>query len=226
MFAKPVPEKSDGQVLAALSTAAGQHLTAVLRSHALQKAMNAAALTLLRLEVCFISYSLLQVSPILGIFGDLRLANARRYRGSLADLIIAQGGKLSIANREKSTRRSKCQAAKELDFALCAGGPSGQIDANEPAVRCGFGGMLVQNLHFLPYFQLLLPISWKIVPYYNCIGGNLCYTISVSLCLKIGRAGFRACFPRVDTAVLADRERQHLPRSRRLCMLRPPAQEF
>lgn len=45
-----MPEKSDGQVLAALSTAAGQHLTAVLRSHALQKAMNAAALTLLRLE--------------------------------------------------------------------------------------------------------------------------------------------------------------------------------
>ena len=164
MFAKPVPEKSDGQVLAALSTAAGQHLTAVLRSHALQKAMNAAALTLLRLEsLLHFVFPPSKFPQYWAFFGDLRLANARRYRGSLADF-------------DYSARR------EGLDFALCAGGPSGQIDANEPAVRCGFGGMLVQNLHFLPYFQLLLPISWKIVPYYNCIGGKfMLYYICISV---------------------------------------------
>ena len=50
------------------------------------------------------------------------------------------------------------------------------------SVRCGFGGMLVQNPHFLPHFQLLLPISWKIVPYYNCIGGKfMLYYICISV---------------------------------------------
>lgn len=178
-----MPEKSDGQVLAALSTAAGQHLTAVLRSHALQKAMNAAALTLLRLEsLLHFVFPPSKFPQYWAFFGDLRLANARRYRGSLADFdYSARTASLSIANREKSTRRSNARR-EGLDFALCAGGPSGQIDANEPAVRCGFGGMLVQNLHFLPYFQLLLPISWKIVPYYNCIGGKfMLYYICISV---------------------------------------------
>lgn len=185
--------------------------------------MNAAALTLLRLEsLLHFVFPPSKFPQYWAFFGDLRLANARRYRGSLADFdYSARTASLSIANREKSTRRSNARR-KGLDFALCAGGPSGQIDASEPAVRCGFSGMLVQNLHFLPYFQLLLPISWKIVPYYNCIGGKfMLYYICISVS-KIGRAGFRACFPRVDTAVWADWERQHLPRSRRL-LHAPPA---
>ena len=103
MFAKPVPEKSDGQVLAALSTAAGQHLTAVLGSHALQKAMNAAALTLLRLEsLLHFVFPPSKFPQYWAFFGDLRLANARRYRGSLADFdYSARTASLSIANREK-----------------------------------------------------------------------------------------------------------------------------
>ena len=92
VFAKPVPEKIRGQVLAALSTAAGQHLTAVLRSHALQKAMNAAALTLLRLEVCFISYSLLQSFPNTGHFLAIYAWQMPVDTGAaLQTLIIAQG---------------------------------------------------------------------------------------------------------------------------------------
>ena len=50
MFAKPVPEKSDGQVLAALSTACVDDLAAVLGAHAGQEAMNFLALTLLGLK--------------------------------------------------------------------------------------------------------------------------------------------------------------------------------
>ena len=75
---------------------------------------------------------------------------------------------------------------------------------------------------FCHIFNFYCPYRGKLYPIIIVLGVNLCYTISVSLCLKIGRAGFRACFPRVDTAVLADRERQHLPRSRRL-LHAPPA---
>lgn len=75
---------------------------------------------------------------------------------------------------------------------------------------------------FCHIFNFYCPYRGKLYPIIIVFGINLCYTISVSLCLKIGRAGFRACFPRVDTAVLADRERQHLPRSRRL-LHAPPA---
>ena len=114
MFAKPVPEKSDGQVLAALSTAAGQHLTAVLRSHALQKAMNAAALTLLRLEsLLHFVFPPSKFPQYWAFFGDLRLANARRYRGSLADFdYSARTASLSIANREKIHAAIQCQARR------------------------------------------------------------------------------------------------------------------
>ena len=91
MFAKPVPEKSDGQVLAALSTAAGQHLTAVLRSHALQKAMNAAALTLLRWKSASFRIPSFKVSPILAFFGDLRWQMPVDTGAALQTLIIAQG---------------------------------------------------------------------------------------------------------------------------------------
>ena len=114
MFAKPVPEKSDGQVLAALSTAAGQHLTAVLRSHALQKAMNAAALTLLRLEsLLHLVFPPSKFPQYWAFFGDLRLANARRYRGSLADFdYSARTASLSIANREKIHAAIQCQAQR------------------------------------------------------------------------------------------------------------------
>ena len=53
MFAKPVPEKSDGQVLAALSTAAGQSLSAVLGGHSLSEAVLHLCVPLLRLESSF-----------------------------------------------------------------------------------------------------------------------------------------------------------------------------
>ena len=222
VFAKPVPEKSDGQVLAALSTAAGQHLTAVLRSHALQKAMNAAALTLLRLEVCFISYSLLQSFPNTGHFLAIYAWQMPVDTGAtLQTLIIAQGGKFVNSKPRKIHAAIQCQAQR-IGFCALRGRAQRTNRCKQARCEVWIWWNVGSKPAFLPYFQLLLPISWKIVPYYNCIGVNLCYTISVSLCLKIGRAGFRACFPRVDTAVLADRERQHLPRSRRL-LHAPPA---
>ena len=91
--------------------------------------------------------------------------------------------------------------------------PLGGVDL----VECWF-----KTCIFCHIFNFYCPYRGKLYPIIIVLGVNLCYTISVSLCLKIGRAGFRACFPRVDTAVLADRERQHLPRSRRL-LHAPPA---
>ena len=173
------------QLSATLSATACKYLAAVGRGHTLTEAVLLGALTLLRLEsLLHFVFPPSKFPQYWAFFGDLRLANARRYRGSLADFdYSARTASLSIANREKSTRRSNARR-EGLDFALCAGGPSGQIDANEPAVRCGFGGMLVQTA-FLPYFQLLLPISWKIVPYYNCIGGKfMLYYICISVSKK------------------------------------------
>lgn len=167
-----------------------------------------------------------KVSPILGIFGDLRLANARRYRGSLADFdYSARTASLSIANREKSTRRSNARR-KGLDFALCAGGPSGQIDANEPAVRCGFGGMLVQNLHFCHIFNFYCPYRGKLYPIIIVLGVNLCYTISVSLCLKSAERAFGPAFRGLTQRFWRTGKGNIFPAAAGCCMLRPPAQEF
>ena len=88
--------------------------TAVLRSHALQKAMNAAALTLLRLEsLLHFVFPPSKFPQYWAFFGDLRLANARRYRGSLADFdYSARTASLSIANREKIHAAIQCQAQR------------------------------------------------------------------------------------------------------------------
>lgn len=167
-----------------------------------------------------------KVSPILGIFGDLRLANARRYRGSLADFdYSARTASLSIANGEKSTRRSNARR-KGLDFALCAGGPSGQIDANEPAVRCGFGGMLVQNLHFCHIFNFYCPYRGKLYPIIIVLGVNLCYTISVSLCLKSAERAFGPAFRGLTQRFWRTGKGNIFPAAAGCCMLRPPVQEF
>ena len=65
--------------------------------------MDAAALTLLRLESLLHRYSLLQSFPIHGLFGNLRLANARGYRGSLADFDYNVGkGSLSSGSKKKT----------------------------------------------------------------------------------------------------------------------------
>lgn len=153
-------KKSDGQVLAALSTAASQHLTTVLGSHALQKAMNAAALTLLRLEsLLHFVFPPSKFPQYWAFFGDLRLANARRYRGSLADLdYSARTASLSIANGEKVAPGAK--AAPPPHRTAAAGREN--LRSSTP-VRCGFCGIPVQSLHILAYFQLLLRILWKIV---------------------------------------------------------------
>jgi len=86
----------------------------VLRSHALQKAMNAAALTLLRLEsLLHFVFPPSKFPQYWAFFGDLRLANARRYRGSLADFdYSARTASLSIANREKIHAAIQCQARR------------------------------------------------------------------------------------------------------------------
>ena len=128
---------------------------------------------------------------------------------------------MSIANREKSTRQIQCQAQR---IGFCALRGRAQRTNRCKQARCEV--WIWWNVGSKPaFFAIFSTFIAHIVE--NCtiiivLGVNLCYTISVSLCLKIGRAGFRACFPRVDTAVLADRERQHLPRSRRL-LHAPPA---
>ena len=71
---------------------------------------------------------------------------------------------------------------------------------------------------FCRIFNFYCPYRGKLCPIIIVLGVNLCYTISVSLCLKIGRAGFRACFPRVGTAVLAGREAKMRPAAAGCCM--------
>lgn len=189
--------------------------------------MNAAALTLLRLEsLLHFVFPPSKFPQYWAFFGDLRLANARRYRGSLADFdYSARTASLSIANREKSTRRSNARR-EGLDFALCAGGPSGQIDANEPAVRCGFGGMLVQNLHFCHIFNFYCPYRGKLYPIIIVLGVNLCYTISVSLCLKSAERAFGPAFRGLTQRFWRTGKGNIFPAAAGCCMLRPPAQEF
>lgn len=185
--------------------------------------MNAAALTLLRLEsLLHFVFPPSKFPQYWAFFGDLRLANARRYRGSLADFdYSARTASLSIANREKIHAAIQCQA-RRIGFCALRGRAQRTNRCKRARCEVWIWWNVGSKPAFLPYFQLLLPISWKIVPYYNCIGGKfMLYYICISVS-KIGRAGFRACFPRVDTAVLADRERQHLPRSRRL-LHAPPA---
>ena len=71
--------RSDGQALAALGTAAGENLAAVLGSHALQETVHTAALTLLGLE-CTLHLNFPPVQcPVIGFFGSAQT------RGSLAD---------------------------------------------------------------------------------------------------------------------------------------------
>jgi hypothetical protein len=76
--------------------------------------MNAAALTLLRLEsLLHFVFPPSKFPQYWAFFGDLRLANARRYRGSLADFdYSARTASLSIANREKIHAAIQCQARR------------------------------------------------------------------------------------------------------------------
>lgn len=186
--------------------------------------MNAAALTLLRLEsLLHFVFPPSKFPQYWAFFGDLRLANARRYRGSLADFdYSARTASLSIANREKIHAAIQCQAQR---IGFCALRGRAQRTNRCKRARCEvwiWWNVGSKPAFFCHIFNFYCPYRGKLYPIIIVLGVNLCYTISVSLCLKIGRAGFRACFPRVDTAVLADRERQHLPRSRRL-LHAPPA---
>ena len=95
MFAKPVPEKSDGQVLAALSTASIDDLAAVLGAHAGQKAMNFLAMTLLGLKSSLHGCILRKnSSPVMGYFwsqiGDrLAIQQYIAHYGLLSSIFFA-----------------------------------------------------------------------------------------------------------------------------------------
>ena len=102
------------QLSATLSATACKYLAAVGRGHTLTEAVLLGALTLLRLEsLLHFVFPPSKFPQYWAFFGDLRLANARRYRGSLADFdYSARTASLSIANREKIHAAIQYQARK------------------------------------------------------------------------------------------------------------------